>query len=321
MKGNNYRNAFAALTALLLFGACSNDSDEPQEQPMPITLTCSLYGVTGVETRAASDLHNSIEGENVNVYMPGSTATTSATVYRVGTEVDADGWLKMNTSDAVYLFSDQTDVYGLYPTAVKMTDGKVSYPVPTDQSDEAYYQLADLLYAKSKILKSSAQGSGNIPTTQLTFHHLMSKVIVNVAPVTADIMDVTGIWVANVNKTIELTPSTYEARHDTNDGITTKDNVGDEGIKAGTVSGTCALVPPQTVSAGTGFIIVEAKSKNERHTGTVTYKLDKALTLYPGKTYTITLSLEKVDFGSVMNITVSDWGSTEEIDNNLRLAV
>ena len=191
----------------------------------------------------------------------------------------------------------------------------MSYAVPEDQSSEDDYKLADLLYAKAKIVKTKYQ-DGTYEGTKLTFHHLMSKVIVNVD--TDARMDVSGVYLVNVDKTLQFKPVDYNVDHTTLADLSVTDNVGQKGIKVGTTSGCCALIPPQDVM-GKSFIDVECTSKDGRNTGRVSFEIKNntgdRLQLLPGKTYTISLRVETWDFGEVLGVSVSSWNEPEEIEN------
>lgn len=304
----------AYMAALMIFAGCSTESDEPKQEPASISLLCSTAPSMAADTRAGANEHDNILGEQVNVYMPGTTALNTAIVYTVGSTKDAEGWTPMTTASSVYLYTDETPVYSLYPTAAIMAEGEVSFSVNSDQSSSAGYNASDLLFAKTSINKNTA--SEHTLTTRLHFHHLMAKVIVNV-DYDNTIMNVTGIWLNNVNQTVSFTPSDYSIDHESLTGLATSNpaDESDNGIKAGTASGCCALIPAQTFTEG-NLITIEATSADGHYKGMVSYynTPDKKITFYPGRTYTINLKVEKWVFGQILTIAVSNWDYTEDLE-------
>ena len=310
----------AGMIALLFLTGCSGSMDEPQkaDDPVPVTLTCSELSVIGAETRAAIDAHSSLNGDEVNVYMPNNTLS-GPIVYTIANAAGGDGKSAMTPSETIYLYPDYSPIYGFHPTAATMDGTAMTFTVQLDQSSADNYKLSDLLFAKNEIYKS------NITTpVNLEFHHLMSKVIINV---TADeTVDITGIWLVNVNKTLSFTPSTYTIRHDSRTGLTLSNDVGENlsnAIKAGTFSGSytaqcAALIPPQVIK-GKNFIVIGGQGFDGKsgHTGTVTYAIPNSnsqqISFLPGKTYTFTLAIDRWSFGQTMEISVSDWSSTENL--------
>lgn len=290
--------------------SCSGDMEQRSKQPEPISLTCTEVSTVAAATRADINEHSSINGESVNIYMPDNTLA-GPIVYMVAATPTDGTPVAMTPSSTVYLYPDHTPIYGFYPTAATMSGTQISYSVSEDQSGAANYNLSDLLFAKNDIYKE------NITTpVNMEFHHLMAKIIVNVSAEVETGIDVVGIRIANVGKTLEFTPSTYTISHDALTGLTATDDVGDGGILAGTSSGCAALIPPQTVS-GTKFLIIEGQGSGEKshNSGSIAYVIpdENPMTFLPGKTYTLTLKLDRWEFGQTMNIAVSDWGSTENI--------
>ena len=327
-------NTIGGCLALLLLAGCSGDTDGVRQQPVPISLTCSEYTIVEAQTRAGVDVHNSIVGENVNIYMPDNTLS-GPIVYSVTSTTEANGKNKMTPASAVYLYPDETPIYGFYPINVTMSDGKVSYSVQTNQGAEADYMLSDLLFAKNTVVKSSIATPVN-----LVFYHLMSKVIVKVKKEDADGIDIVGIRIANIGKTLEYSPGTYEVdvtgvNSPPASGLTVRDDVGETGItagttgnfiteattigdKAGTITTCAALIPPQTVG-GKKFILIDVQGSGDKshNSGTVAYEIpsgaSNSKTFKPGYTYTLTLGLDRWSFGQTMNISVSNWSSEENI--------
>ena len=292
------------LSALLLSAGCSSSDDgiQKSDEGVPIMLTCSEISATETMTRADIAEHPSINGEVVNIYMPSNTLS-GPIEYAVAAATDAGGVSALTPASTVYLYPDYTPIYGFYPTAATMSANNMTYSVNTDQSTAANYKLSDLLFAKNEIYKS------NIATpVNLEFHHLMSKVIVNV---TVDpTIVITGVFLINVDKTIEFTPSTYTISHDALTGLTSSNNVGDGGIKAGTTATCAALIPPQKIR-NINFIKITAQGAGDKsaHSGAVNFFIpyQEPMTFLPGKTYSLTLAIDRWSFGQTMDISIDDW--------------
>lgn len=310
-----------SLAALVLsLTSCSSDNEKTiDEKPVRINLSCSQIAVDGsITTRAGINEHSVLNGEQVNVYMPQSTITTVMT-YTVAAASDANGKSEMTTSPIPYLYPSTTPIYGIYPTAATISADQLSYSVSLDQTTTANYKLSDLMYATSSAARSDANLTTGAISIDLVFHHLMSKVIVEVEGVPSE-FEIIGIYLVNVGKTLSLTPSTYTTiSHDDFIGLTTSNVVGSstnytQGVKMGTSSGCAALIPPQTVRGQ--FIVVEARGVGSKsvHQGIVTYALsqDETYRLLPGRTYKVKLKMDTWDFGETLIISVSDWSN---IDN------
>lgn len=307
------------MTAFLFLAGCSGSVDEPQrsDEPVPVKLTCSELSVSGAETRAATNAHSSLNGDEVNIYMPSNTLS-GPIVYTIAAAAGADGKSAMTPPSTVYLYPDYTPIYGFHPTAATMSGTTMTFTVQLDQSSAESYKLSDLLFAKNEIYKS------NITTpVNLEFHHLMSKIIVNVEA--DETVDLTGVWLVNVNKTISFTPSSYTIDHTTATGLNSSDNVGENdlsaAIRAGTSSGAytmvcAALIPPQNVR-GKNLIVIGGKGFDGKasHQGTVTYAIPNhsrdEIKFLPGKTYTLTLKIDRWSFGQTLEISVSDWSNND----------
>ena len=310
----------AGMAVLLLMAGCSNSAEDKldADSPVPIYLTCSQLSVTGEETRAATNEHSTLNGEALNIYMPNNTLS-GPIAYTVAAEPGDGGVSAMTPSSTVYLYPDYTPIYGFYPTAATMSEGKMVYSVQDDQSGTEYYKLSDLMFAKNEIYKSNIASPVN-----LEFHHLMSKVIVNVLvdDSTDPTINVTGVYLVNVYKTLEFTPADYTISHDVRTGLTAKDDVGDAGVKVGTATGCAALIPPQSVK-GKNFIKVVAQGAGNKsaHVGTVYFAIGvyQEIVFLPGKTYELTIKIDRWSFGQTMDISVSDW-TTPEVIANPRLA-
>ena len=195
------------------------------------------------------------------------------------------------------------DLYGYAPyRAQALAEGATALDMTAaaDQSAEADFRAADLVFAKTVGFRA---GEGSVP---LRFAHAMSRVDIVLkagegyenagelpAPITARLAGVrnsgsfdftTGKWTLSGDPA-EMVPNGTFAE------------------KEGVLTGVSAVMPPQTIAAGTVFVALSAADQS------FTYVPAKELVLEAGKRNKITLTLN-ASFDEVVittAVSVTDW--------------
>lgn len=294
------------LAPLLVFTGCTqDDTAQFEKSSVAIELTCSeIKGEATISelTRAGSSEHATIaKDEVISVYMPESSVTSKQT-YKANANVSSATAMTRTSSSVPYFVAGKNtvNIYGFYPSSTTMNT-TVSHTVNTDQSGDTNYKASDLMFAKTSVAKAAQ----TTVTGNLNFAHLMSKIIVNVSSSTN--CTPTSIKLLNVNKTVQFTPSSYTFNNSSISGLNTSSGVSTSGITIGTASGCAGLIPPQTVAASTNLIQVTTAA------GTATFALGAEKTFYPGKTYTVTLTVNTATIGITTTITNWSTGGTTDL--------
>lgn len=200
-------------------------------------------------------------------------------------------------------FNAVYDLYGYAPyRGEALVEGATALDVTAaaDQSAQADFRAADLVFAKTVDFRA---GEGSVP---LRFAHAMSRVDIvlkagegykNVgelpAPLTARLNGVanngtfdftTGEWTLSGDPAQMLPNGTFARKEDV-------------------LTGVSAVMPPQTIAAGTAFVALSAAGES------FTYVTAKDLVLEAGKRNKITLTLNASFDGVVIttDFSTTDW--------------
>lgn len=263
------------LFAILALAGCTLE-EQAEKGMVPITLTATVGD--GIETRADTTVNNAFAtGDVFYAYFPEDVKVGSAT-WDCGTTFSYDG-TEWNAATPPYFNTGVTSatVHAYYPSTV--TNSTSSFSVQQNQLSNANYKSGDLMYATTTVNAAS-------PTGNLLFHHKMAKLKVVVQGNGFENLNVTGITVKNMDRTVAFTPSTGAL------GATS--NSGDISIAN---NGAC-LFPPQTRAAG-DFLVVSTSE------GDATFALGEAKTFAAGASYTVVLSVSEENISQTATIT--DW--------------
>ena len=296
-----------------MLAACSSKEDYTNEaERVPIRINASIEGNL-VGTRAvenSANLHGTsfVNGENnifVNIFYTGTSDVIPS--YDLNGKYDAcvynDGSLDIGDNVFFPLDGSAVDVVSIYP-------GIVDYPnyvpnddyfyVQKDQSTDEKYRLSDFMYASA---------SGCIPgePINLTYRHLLSKIIVklNGYEGTASDYSVTIKQVQtgtnlddNGTKLVSLAITQEEE----------KQRIAD--IKMGNYddAGVTAIVIPQTISGGKKLFEVKIGSS------TYQYTTDEEINFVSGHVYTFNLTFDGNAI-STTSIDIEGWTGKDAADH------
>ena len=319
MKATKIISACAVLAAL---ASCSNDLSQPTAEDTPIRIQANVGGIT---TRAASSIQGIQFDENeiIGIFLKEhlESGQTKVTDY----ENSITGTVKSNKTD-INLAPTQyfpangrgVDCLAIYPKQFNSEDivnTTNSFSVEENQSTDINYKASDLMYAYT------ANTPKKTPI-QLTFTHLLSKIIVEVkadASVDNSVLSDVYVDLLNTNKTIDITVDDIAQGTQSSDKyVSVNGNSSDpKTIKLGHPTYTsgndktgevAAIIVPQTINSSTQFI--QVRLNNNGGTGqdyaTYTYAPTADQTFDGTKSYKYTITL-KAGGISVSNVTIKEW--------------
>ena len=295
MKATKIISACAVLVAL---ASCSNDHviSQPGAEDTPIRIQANVGAVT---TKAASDIQGSQfdPNEKIGIFLrehlqPGDQPSISYTdnTPLLGT-TSTSGDKTMITFTTMYYPSNGrgVDCLAIYPKQNGSTDinnTTTTFSVQTDQSNPTEYKASDLMFAYTRNTKNSAAKT----PIQLTFKHLLSKIIVEVkadASVSPSVLNDVYVDLCNTNKTIDITVDDIAQGYESADksvtvGSTPSDLVtivmGKPGVSDSDIKKTkevAAIIVPQTKANTSAFIQVRLNNGTNYATYTYTPSADQ----------------------------------------------
>ena len=322
MKTTKFISACAVLVAL---ASCSSDHELSQQsaENTPIRIQANVGGLT---TRAASNIQSQYfdAGAEIGIFLKEHLASGQEKVATYTNPIE--GTVNSTTQTDIDLASPQyfpsnrrgVDCLAIYPMKIGETiiDNNTDvFSVQTDQSTAPNYKASDLMYAYTA---NTTKGN----PIQLTFTHLLSKIIVEVKAddsVNPSVLSDVYVDLLNTNKTIDITVDNIaqgEASSDKSVTVGSNPSDAETPINLGHPTYTsgknteevAAIIVPQTINSSTQFIKV--RLNNNGGTGkdyaTYTYTPDVAQTFDGTKSYKYTITL-KAGAIEVSNVTITDW--------------
>lgn len=301
---------FIAITALLLFTACSNHEEEINiaEGKDLIQLSSNIddgsLGTRANLSDAETQNTQFASGKDITVeiYKTGASSTYTSGTYTA----NGSGGL----SGSCYYPADGSniDICAYYPKGV--SSSTTSFQLLKEQYYPSQYQLCDLMYATK--LTNKAKGSVH----NLTFHHVFSKIIVNLFPgngVTTEDLD-------NYVSQVEIRSIKVDAGFTITNGVI--GNISASNLKdcivlaikpAGSVMSSphSAIIVPQTHDAG-AFIEVTYNGN------TYTYSLPSSTTFSSGYVYTYNITVNSTGI-SLSTTSITGWTSTTAVSSSITL--
>ena len=294
MKQNKLFLGLATLfAAAFTFSACSSDDAESQSsEPRTIRLTSSLErGSTRATTdpQAGTSLSTS---SNLAIWAINTTADPDAALANGNNEqysVGGSGNLTPKAAANTMTWPDGATLdfyaYAPYNSGYSYNSAN-NFSVATDQTSTENYLASDLVLAQA----TSKTYDKNTPVA-LGFKHLLSKLNVTINKENESNFDLANASVTITNTKIATTfkPSATDGNEDKILG-TAKDVASITAVSAlGEATTACAVLVPQTISAGTELIKIVSGNK------TLIAKLGTNTTLESGKSYSFTVNVGTVD--------------------------
>ena len=283
--------------AAIAMAACSNDESNNNVDPNIISLSASIGGVTRANVDATSAQNEQFVADK-SIFVEAYKTEQSST-YTTGNYVTGAGGTMTGT---LYYPStgENIDICAYYPNTV--SSSTTSFAVGATQTTEANYQDYDLMYATK--LTDKAKNS----THGLTFHHALSKIVVNIS-------GTNGVTDENINSLVsavkingtKLTASTTIDNGTITISGTTGDATDINITGATSKLSQAGIIVPQTVTEGTTFITVTYNSQDYTYAIPAGGKIFAAGNVY---TYSLTLSPTGLQLEST---TITNWTANDAI--------
>lgn len=274
-----------------MFTACSSDDTAPQNaERVPINFTANIQQlIPSVSTRVS----NGTSGLSFTEFADGSEITVGFT----DTGGDAinikktDGtWDYTGTKLYYSLTGASKTVVGIYPKQTTSIGGLFhsSYTTPTNQSELANYQKADIMGASAAISNPSSD-----PVT-LNFKHLGAKIVVKMTG--SSIPSTFSVKMNNIK-----TSGIYSA---SGSNVYIGYATGNSSVTFGNyiAAGQTAIIIPQEVAASTALFEVGTGDV------TYTYTTTDAINFKAGYEYTFNLTFSQTAI-NLSDVSITDWSA------------
>ena len=311
-----------ACAVLAALASCSNEHELSQQsaEDTPIRIQANVGGIT---TKAASNIQGSQfdAGEKIGIFLKEYLTTGQTKVATYTNPIE--GTVNSNTQTKIDLGSTQyfpsngrgVDCLAIYPMKIGLTNidkNTHSFSVEEDQSTDAKYKASDLMYAYTE---NTPKGND----INLTFKHLLSKIIVEVvadaSSVSQSVLSHVYVDLLTTNKTIDITvPDIDQGSESSTKSVTVGTNptepktikLGHPTYTSGDRTGeVAAIIVPQTIANTNPFIKVRLNNGTSDY-ATYTYTPSANVTFAGTKSYKYTITL-KAGGISVSNVTIKDW--------------
>ena len=300
MKTRIFITALAALA--LLSGCNSEDKQQTQAQEtderVPILLSAGLDD----DTRASQGIQNTQfkKGQTMDVQI---TSKDNMTGYDMLTYFASDNAGTLQPSKGVYPYyptnGANVDIRAIYPTGyMNKNDFSVT---KLNQTGQEAYMASDLMFAK---VEDVARANTSVP---LIFHHLMSKICVNLTGEGGVVLTNSTVKLLNVK-----TETTYSALT----GVVNVDDAKESSesdilMTNNGAQGCAAIIVPQTKHSG--YLLEIVLQNND----VLHYKTVQDIIFESGKVYTFNVTV--IESNISVETTVTPWDTTTDVEERLKL--
>lgn len=297
MKKNKFFLGLATIVAALTFASCS--SDEPETTPQPEKARTISFTTSLAQTRATSDpqgetsLSTSSSLAIWAINQSGSSALTNGNNEQYS--VDGSGNLTPTTAANTMTWPDDAtlDFYAYAPYNNSYAYNSANtFSVAADQSTEANYLASDLVLAQA----TNKTYSSETPVA-LSFKHLMSKINITINKASGASVDLSKakVTITNTKLKTSFKPSATDGSEDKILTEVSTDNEAADIIAVsalGDATTACAIIVPQTISAGTALVKIETGSEATSGANrTMIAKLANETTFASGQAYNFTVTV------------------------------
>ena len=283
--------------ALALMSACNKQQPEAISG-VPVTLNVAVSH-EGVLTRA-SDNVQSVRlqpGEAFNAYL------TSCTVAETLFTMNADAVTATPAQQPFVMKGRTASIIAVYPSTATRTTS--SWTVALDQTTDDAYKAGDLMYASDPV---AASGRANV-----TFQHRMAKIIIK-AVAGEGIGEIRDIRIIKGFRTVDIGGTGLIPGSAVSDPV---DNTDANSLKVftggtATYADCAALLPPQTIDAGTGTAdrFLEVATNKGPCWFNLRSGSGSSVTFESGKSYTLVLPVDADIIG--LTATITPWVQTAD---------
>lgn len=278
--------------ALAMFTAC--DKEQPEAlSGAPVTFNVAVCQES-VLTRAGDNVQSTrlAAGESFNAYL--TNCTLGEAVYTMnGDEVTATP-----DQQPFVMKGLAAEFNAIYPSTA--THSTNNWSVSLDQTTEAGYKASDLMYASGPI---AASGRADV-----TFQHRMAKIIIK-ATAGQSIEEIRAIRIIKGYRSVTINSTAMTPSATVYDVIGNTDATCIKVMEGGSEAHAdcAALLPPQTIAAGTG--VADRFLEVSTNKGTCWFNLRSAsgssVTFESGKSYSLVLPIDADIIG--LTATITPW--------------
>lgn len=322
----NTKKTLLSVCVLATLFACNNESEQLSNNKTDdgvITINSTVGSMA--KTRATGDgtaLQDNAFQDNaeINVYLSenGGSSTTypQPLTYKYNSSSNPNMTLTGTYAGNTYYFPNNgngVDAYAIYPT----TSFASGITIAADQKSDTDYKSNDWMFGTNNPTNdASFAGTKKGSTIQLTFKHIMSKIVVKLVPgdgVTEDDLNNATI------KMFRALPETSLTGLSVN-GYTLGTATGTApagGYEFGTrnsTNGNSIIIVPQTITADTSTPLFQVTIGS----GTYSYCLSTEKEFKGGNSYIYTFNLSSAGL-TVETITVTDWNKNDMGEENITL--
>ena len=300
MKTRIFITAFAALA--LLSGCNSDDKQQASLQNDDGRIPILLSAGVGDDTRAGQGIQNTKfkKGQTMDIQI---TSKDNMTGYDMLTYFASDNAGTLQPSKGVYPYyptnGANIDIRAIYPTGY-MNSNNFSV-TKLNQTGQESYMASDLMFAK---LEDVEKTTSAVP---LVFHHLMSKICVNLTGEGGVVLTNSTVKLLNVMTETTFNPQTGEV--DYNNAV---------GSSAGNIlmtnngaQGCAAIIVPQKKNSG--FLLEIVLQNND----VLHYKTVQDIIFESGKVYTFNVTV--IESNISVETTITPWDTTTDVEEDLML--
>ena len=300
MKTRIFITALAALA--LLSGCNSEDKQQTQAQETDGRVPILLSAGVGDDTRAGQGIQNTQfkKGQTMDVQI---TSRDNMTGYDMLSYFASDNAGTLQPTKGVYPYyptnGAHVDIRAIYPTGYM--NGNNFSVTKLNQTGQEAYMASDLMFAK---LEDVEKTTTSVP---LVFHHLMSKICVNL----------TGEGgVVLTNSTVKLLNVKTETTYNAQTGVVNVDDAKDSSesdilMTNNGAQGCAAIIVPQTKHSG--YLLEIVLQNND----VLHYKTVQDIIFESGKVYTFNVTV--IESNISVETTVAAWETTTDVEERLKL--
>ncbi len=297
------RIIITAFAALALLSGCNNDSgQQAQSQETDGRVPILLSAGVGDDTRASQSLQNTQfkKGQTMDVQI---TSQDNMTGYDMLSYFASDNAGTLQPTKGVYPFyptnGSAVNIRAIYPTGyMNRNDFSVT---KLNQTGQESYMSSDLMFAKLEDVEKTTS------SVQLVFHHLMSKICVNLTgeggvKLTNSTVKLLGVKTETTFSPLTGVVNVVDAKESSESDILMTNN-GAQGCAA-------IIVPQKKLS---GYLLEIILQNND----VLHYKTVQDIVFESGKVYTFNVTVIESDI--TVSTTVTPWTATEDVDEHLDL--
>lgn len=283
--------------ALALLTSCNKERTDAS-QGVPVTLSVAVGGEV-MPTRAADGIQSVRlqPGEQFNAYL--TNCTVAGTLFTM----NADEVTATPGTQPFVMMGRTASIIAVYPSTATRTTS--SWTVALDQTTDDAYKAGDLMYAAAPV---AANGRANV-----TFQHRMAKIVIK-AVAGEGIGEIRDIRIIKGFRTVDIGGTGLIPGSAVSDPVGNTDATCLRAFTGGTgPSVDCAaLLPPQTIDAGTG--VADRFLEVVTNKGPCWFNLrsgsGSGVTFESGKSYTLVLPVDADIIG--LTATITPWVKTAD---------